>query len=297
MPSFSLETPLKSAKPIFVVGTGRSGSTVFFDVLSKHPSVAWFSTLSRRYPEKLWLSRYLMLARSIGFVDALLGRRLGPSEAYPLWDYLCPGFSNPFRDLTESDVTVTGADNVRTAVGAMTNGTRTRFLAKITGWPRVGFLDRIFRDAVFIEVRRDPRATTSSLLHVPFWDGWRGPTNWRRGPLPPDLKEIWLSEQQSFVALAALECVMVQRAVNASFAKLDSSRYCVIKYSELCANPVAEYRWVADFCGLKWTRRFESAVLKFPFRDRDDHWKQALTTEQQRTLERTLQRACQDAPT
>ncbi len=46
-------------KPIFVVGTGRSGSTVFFDIFTKHPRVAWLSSLADRYPDRVWLHSLL----------------------------------------------------------------------------------------------------------------------------------------------------------------------------------------------------------------------------------------------
>src|SRR5688572_3208191 len=211
-------------EPIFVVGAGRSGSTVFFDIFAKHPNVGWLSELSRKYPDRLSLSSMLMLWRSFGFLDELLGKRYGPSEAYPFWDLICPGFSNPCRDLVADDVTLASATRAWETLPRITNRRRHRFLAKITGWPRVRYLHEIFPQALFIEVTRNPFATACSLLEVQFWDGWRGPPTWRRGSLPADLDAIWRDEGHSFVALAAIEYVIVQRAMAACRAAIPTDR-------------------------------------------------------------------------
>lgn len=278
-------------RPVFVVGTGRSGSTVFFDILARHPSVAWLSSLAQRYPRYPALNELLMQLRSYPLIDALLGRRFGPSEAYPFWERNCPGFSNPYRDLRAEDVTPGAAANIRTAIARTVTGNRHRFLAKITGWPRVRYLREVFPHALFIEVTRDPCATASSLLEVPFWDGWRGPPNWRRGTLPDDLHAIWRQEGESFTALAVIEYVMVHRAMASCRESLPAEQLHTVCYSRLCSDPVDVFRKVVEFCQLDWSSRFERSVRSVRLVDRDGQWRQKLTVAQQETLERTLERA------
>jgi omega-hydroxy-beta-dihydromenaquinone-9 sulfotransferase len=277
--------------PIFVIGTGRSGSTLFFDMFAGHPDVAWPSELLRRFPTNPRLHRMAMRARSVPLFDAILGRHYGPSEAYPFWEVHSPGFSNPCRDLVADDVTTASEARLRTAISAVTTRTRRRFIGKITGWPRVRFLDRVFPNAIFIEVSRDPRATACSLLEVEFWDGWRGPPNWRRGALPQDLQDLWLQENRSFVALAAIECVIYQRTISECLATISADRCMKVSYTELCADPIAVFRAVIQFVGLKWAARFERRIRRTSLTNRDDQWKSKLTSAQQTILERTLERA------
>jgi sulfotransferase family protein len=275
-------------EPIFVVGIGRSGSTVFFDILARHPDVVWLSKLSRDYPNHPWLNRMLMRFRSLAIVDRLLTKKLGPAEAYPFWDLNCPGFSNPCRDLVAEDVMPIAATRLRASVADLVSRKQDRFLAKITGWPRVSYLREIFPHAVFLEVTRDPCATVSSLLEVAFWDGWRGPPNWRRGPLPPDLAALWRQEGESFVALAAIEFLIYQRAMDQCRATLPSSQLHTVSYTQLCAEPVNVFREVARFCCLPWSKRFEKSIGRVRLVNRDDKWRKTLTASQQDVLLRTL---------
>jgi hypothetical protein len=277
--------------PIFVVGTGRSGSTVFFEGFARHPQVAWLTKLASKRPERLWTSRLLMEARSYAILDSLLGKHYGPSEAYPFWDHVFPGFSNPYRDLLAEDVTPISATRARALLGRIVTRSRNRFLAKITGWPRVRFLHEVFPQAFFIEVTRDPRATASSLLEVPFWDGWRGPPSWRRGPLPDDLATIWRQERESFVALAAIECVIVQRAVDECRSTLPSGQFHRVSYSDLCTETVEVFRKATAFCSLDWSARFEKSIRRKRFVDQSDKWRKNLSVAQQAVLQRVLEQA------
>jgi hypothetical protein len=278
-------------EPIFVVGTGRSGSTVFFDIIARHPNVAWLSKLSRDYPGHPWLNRMWMQWHGHMVVDKLVGRRFGPAEAYPFWNLNCPGFSNPCRDLLAEDVTPVAAARVRASITRMLSRKRNRFLAKITGWPRVRYLREIFPQALFINVTRDPCATVSSFLEVPFWDGWRGPPNWRRGSLPPDLEDLWQQEGQSFVALAAIEYVIVHRAMEECRSVMPEIPIHTVSYSHLCADPVGALREVTEVCHLAWTAGFEKSIRSVRLINRDDKWRKSLTVGQQAVLQRTLERA------
>lgn len=59
-------------KPIFIIGAGRSGYSVFHRIYSKHPDVALLSNMFNKFPEKPYLNRYLMHAVDIPVVGSLL---------------------------------------------------------------------------------------------------------------------------------------------------------------------------------------------------------------------------------
>ena len=195
----------KITKPIIIVGTGRCGSTVFHRLLAKHPGVMWLSGFCDRYPTRPAWNRRAVTAMGNPVLRRLLGGRIQPGECYEFWDKHAYGFSEPCRDLVATDVTARVKKQVRATMEAMLTPARSRLLVKITGWPRIGFLNEIFEDAKFIHILRDGRAVASSLLHVNFWRGWYGPHGWRAGLLSPEDQATWEGYDRSFTVLAGLE--------------------------------------------------------------------------------------------
>ena len=139
---------------------------------------------------------------------------------------------------------------VRGAFCSMLTSRRDRLLVKITGWPRIGFLDEIFEDARFVHILRDGRSVASSLLHVGFWTGWYGPQGWRAGQLSSEDQATWDAYDRSFVALAGLEWRIQMRAIEAARRQLDPARFLEIRYESFCEQPLETYRRVLDFADL-----------------------------------------------
>ena len=167
--------------PIFIVGTGRCGSTMFHDVLSLHPALGWLSQYVQKYPRQPMRNARLVGMAKNGWLGKVLRRHLYPAEPYRFWETHCPGFSTPFRDLLASDLTPKSAQAMRQAVD-QANPDGLRFLAKITGWPRIGLLGEAFPDARFVHVIRDGRSVVNSSIAAPYFEGCvSGPQTGRAG--------------------------------------------------------------------------------------------------------------------
>jgi hypothetical protein len=275
-------------KPIIIVGTGRCGSTVFHRLLARHPNVMWFSGFCNRFPTRPGLNRLAVNAVSNPLLRPLLGRKIQPDEAYWFWDKHAYGFSAPCRDLVRTDVTVRVKKQVRGVMEAMLTPARNRLLIKITGWPRIGFLNEIFEDAKFIHLVRDGRAVASSLLHVDFWRGWSGPQGWRAGLLSPEDQATWEAYDRSFVALAGLEWRIQMRAMEAAVRALDRKRFLEIKYENFCQQPGDTFRQVLQFAELAPSPAFERHVAAARIRNMSQRWRDALTPAQQHVLDDLL---------
>jgi omega-hydroxy-beta-dihydromenaquinone-9 sulfotransferase len=273
-----------SAKPVFIIGVGRSGSTEFHSVMSDHPHVAWLSVFSDRYPTKLHLSRKLMEAIDHPLLGARARQRFRPAECYEFWEHYCRGFRRPCRDLRADDVTLKNKRDVPRALEQILTQRRQRLLIKITGWPRVGFLQEIFPDAKFVHVVRDGRAVANSLISVDFWWGFRGPSNWRYGDLTLEQQALWEKYNRSFVALAGIQWNILMDATAKARALVDPSQFCEIKYEDYCTEPGRVFREVCDFCELEWTGEFERAVAGHTMRNANHKWREELTPEQGRIL-------------
>lgn len=286
-PGFSTQR-VKVDRPIFVIGVGRSGSTIFHKMFSEHPDVVWVSDLCDRYPEKPALSRALQHMIDWPLVNGPLRRHYEPGECYRFWNHHCNGFAQPCRDLLASDVTELNRRRIPPAMAELFTSRRQRLLHKITGWPRIGFLRELFPDALFIHIYRDGRAVANSLLEVDFWKGWCGPERWRWGELSEAQQLEWERHGKSFVALAGLQWKLLMDATAEAAARIPSVQFMLLRYEDFVGDPMRHFKDVAKFCGLEWSPRFEKAIGKYKLRSANDKWRQDLTSEQQAVLQSVL---------
>jgi omega-hydroxy-beta-dihydromenaquinone-9 sulfotransferase len=221
-------------------------------------------------------------------VSRLVGGRIQPGECYRFWDRYAYGFSTPCRDLVREDVTPRMKKQVRAAMESLLTPARHRMLIKIAGWSRIGFLREIFEDARFIHIVRDGRATCSSLMHVDFWRGWRGPQGWGAGMLSCEDQAIWDRHDRSFVALAGLQWKLRVRAIEAARAAIDPASYLEVKYETFCDRPVDGCRQVLEFADLPWSTGFEKHIEAAAIKSTSNRWRDDLTPEQRAILTEVL---------
>lgn len=272
-------------RPIFVVGSGRSGSSFLADVVARHPDVAFLTGLSERHPRRPAYNRAAMRGLDVPGLGRLVRRRYGIEEAYAFWEAHAPGFSEPTRDLRADDVTERARSSVRRAVAANLVPGRPRFLAKVTGWSRMGYLDEVFPDAEFVHLVRDGRDVANSLLKVDFWQGWRGPQNWRFGELPPDLRELWEAHDRSFVALAGLCWRLLVDSVQTARKEIDPGRFLEVRYEDLVERPRRELEVILEAVGLEPSSRFFGRFDPAEVRDASGKHRRDLTPAQQEILD------------
>ncbi|MHC4721185.1 MAG: sulfotransferase family protein [Planctomycetota bacterium] len=275
-------------KPVIIVGAGRSGSTVFHQILSEHPHLAWLSKLCAYFPAKPAMNRLFMQAIDLPLIGKILTAIVHPREYYKFWEHYCKGFGLPCRDLVADDVT-NKSKQIRDAFSAMLTINRNRLLLKITGWPRIGFLREIFPDAKFIHVLRDGRAVANSLLNQPWWRGWSGPANWRWGELTASQTQQWQDHNKSFIALAAIEWIILTDAFESAMADLGHDDYLVLKYEDLCTSPLECTKRAAEFCELDWSKEFANSVNRYSLKNANRKWQTDLTEKQQKILNDILE--------
>lgn len=256
--------------------------------------MSWVSKLLDVWPRAEKLNSGLLTSLDKPIVGAAVRRgliepgHLKPSEAYAYWERIAPGFSEPFRDLFDTDLTERAKRNLQDAVQRLTVDGRPTPLIKITGWPRTGYLRAAFPDARFIHIVRDGRAVVNSILQVDFWEGWRGTKGWRGLDMRPEQAARWIESGQSFVTLAAMELGDMLDAMIAAQASIPADQFLELRYEELCADPIGSFELVTKFCELDNPAQFERTVGDFGFQATNDKWQRDLTGLQQRQLETEL---------
>jgi sulfotransferase family protein len=277
---------MKVIKPIFIIGTGRCGSTAFHRLLGLHPQLMWLSGFAEEFPTRPSWNRWAVTAMGSSVLRRIFGTRIKPGENYGFWYTHAYGFAEPGRDLLRADVTPRVKKQVQAVIGAMLTPKRSRMLVKLTGWSRIGFLNEIFEDAKFIHIVRDGRAVASSLLHINSWQwrGWYGPYSWRYGPLSPEDHAAWEASNRSFVVLAGLQWRIHSRAIEAARQTLDPKRFLEVRYETLCEQPLETCLRVLEFAELDRAADFERQVKKTPMKDMTARWRADLSAEQQAQL-------------
>lgn len=275
-------------KPIIIIGTGRCGSSIFHDIFAHHPQVAWLSWLANIYPKHPEFNRWFMHFINIPKVGDYFIKKIRGGEPYNIWEYYCKGFSRPFRDLTENDVTNNSKLNINKVMKKMLTKKRNRLIIKITGWPRIKYLQEFFPDAKFIHILRDGRAVANSLLEVDFWTGWGGPCKWGWGTLNEEQMKKWEYYNKSFVILAAMEWVILIDTVEKLKKECSQSQFLEIKYEELMSEPVKTFKKVIDFSELEWSNSFERSINKFKLKNMNYKWEKNLSKIQKDMLNEYL---------
>ncbi|MDQ3138559.1 MAG: sulfotransferase [Gemmatimonadota bacterium] len=272
-------------KPIFIVGTGRCGSTAFHRLLSPHPSLMWLSGFAEQFPTRPSWNRWAVTAMGNPLLRRVFGSHIKPGENYGFWYKHAYGFAEPGRDLLRADVTPRVRKQIRGVFARMLTAQRSRMLVKLTGWSRIGYLNEIFEDAKFIHIVRDGRAVANSYVHINEWQwrGWYGPYSWRYGPLSEPDQAAWEASDRSFVVLAGLQWKIHTRAIEAARRTVDPERFLEVRYETFCEQPLETCRRVLEFGELPHSPAFERHVRGTSIRD-TDRWRKDLSPEQQAML-------------
>jgi len=99
---------MQITKPIFIVGTGRCGSTAFHRLLARHPQLMWLSGFAERFPYSPAWNRWAVIAVGNPLLHRLFENRIRPGENYGFWYKHAYGFAEPGRDLAPAGVTPRG---------------------------------------------------------------------------------------------------------------------------------------------------------------------------------------------
>ena len=271
--------------PIFIIGCGRSGTTIVYDLLCEHPDLAWFSNYAERWPAVPQLAalsrvrRFERVRRS--------GSRFVPSpqEGHRIWDRCGPrGEAARNRPLTEADADAREKERVRRLVNehARYQG-KPRFINKNTrNSRRIRYLDAIFPDALFVHVLRDPRAVVASLLAVSWWADlplwWCGNRTARELSANGSAAETVAAQHW----IESVERLLSDRAV------IPDDRYLEIRYEHFVEDPEAELGRMMSFAQLQPSNRVLDGLSRRGVENRNQKYRTQLGAPELSAVERII---------
>jgi uncharacterized protein (TIGR03032 family) len=230
---------LQFDRPIIIVSTPRSGSTLLFETLAQSPD--------------LW---------TIG------GESHGVFEAIP---ELQPGKHNSNSNrLTAEDATEEISQQLRyNFISQLKNragkplDADTKKIRLLEKTPknalRIPFLNAVFPDALFIYLYREPQENISSILEAwrsqrfvtyPQLSGWQGEP-WSL-VLTPDWQKL---NGKSLAEIAATQWQLTNQILLDDLEQLPRDRWCAISYADFLNNPQQECQRLCDFARINWDQK------------------------------------------
>lgn len=253
---------------VFVMGPLRSGTTLFMQALASTGAIAYpTNLLSRFYGAPLVGARIqLLFDTRYNFRDELLDLRtamsfessngkttgaLAPNEFWYFWR----------RFVQFGEIDWMPDESLHRCVDKDTLVQELIGLTRILGMPfalkamilnyNIGFLSGLFENAVFVQLKRDPVATVSSILEArrrQFGDQ----AHWYSFRIPEyeQLKEMDPLHQ------AAGQVHFISRALEKGMGLLPEARKLVVDYEDFCRNPESVLRELLRKVGVReWAYR------------------------------------------
>jgi hypothetical protein len=273
-----------AAAPVaFIVGAGRSGTTLLYKLLCLHPEVAYISNYENRLG---WLPGGIA-ARSVNWQmehklrawfnqggNAYFTSRPLLKKAFPTPHEgesvfkACGVPLYPSRGELPDDETARRLrarfDRIRRRAGART------FLSKRTANNRrIQYLSAIFPDARFVHLVRDGREVARSLAAVSWWDRHRV---WWDGRTAIEMENAG----EDRLSICARNWVREFEEVRAQLASVDSSQILELRYEELLQDPVLHLEKVLQFLGVEPLACYRATIRSLNLRPTPSSWSSAL---------------------
>ena len=273
------ETMQPGAQVAFLVGAGRSGTTLLQKLLCLHPQIAYISNYENRFawfpdglaggaiatrlPAKLgaWFDQ----GGNAYFVGRPWFKKIFPTPhegesvfescgvpLFPAADYV--------PDTATSACLRRRFEQIRTRAHAAV------FLSKRTANNRrIRLLSSIFPAARYVHLIRDGRDVTQSLATVEWWDNH---TVWWDGRTPLEMERAG----EPRLSICARNWVREVQELQVGLARIDPARILALRFEELLTDPVRHLERVVNFLGVSFSAEYRDAIQSLNLQPARSRW-------------------------
>ena len=232
-------------RPIFIMAAPRSGSTLLFETLACAGDLCSIGGESHSLFESI-------PALNPVHPEGCASNRLIAEDATPvIADLVRRGFASLLRDHEGKPIEIGDLSRVRLLDKLPKNALR------------IPFIQKIFPDALYIYLYRDPWQSIGSMM-----DAWES-GNWVTYPqiiaagkpwsllLTPNWKEL---QTKSLEYVCASQWLQANHHIMSDLKQIGTDRYICINYDELIKDPQQSLEGICDFVNIKFDRSLRERV-------------------------------------
>jgi hypothetical protein len=272
-------SPASGSHVAFLVGAGRSGTTLLYKLLCLHPQVAYISNYEQRFA---WfpdgVAARAVAHRGDAKLRAWFGR--GGNAYFTDRPWLKKLFPTPHEGesvYAACGVPLTPAPgevpNDRTALRLRERFARIRrraggrvLLSKRTANNRrIRYLAAVFPEARFVHLLRDGREVAHSLSAVEWWDDHRV---WWDGRTAREIER----EGTPRLAICARNWVRELEELRSQLADVPGRNVLELRYEDVLRNPVAQLERVVRFLGLDVSPAYLATIAGLGLKPTTARW-------------------------
>jgi hypothetical protein len=263
------------SRPIFIIGIQRSGTTVLDNLFTRHRDTAFFEGFCNRYymtPWKFWMiplqvKRYRTRPPS---TEGRVWRRYFTEIEYVDESRLTQDMKNYYYSAIKAELRAFNAK---------------RFVNKNPSHClRLRWLDSMFPDAMYILIRRDPRAVVNSIYQkmLSYWE-MQAKTEYEHGYKGyVTIKEVFGKDVSRLEA--CINFYNYSRKTLERDLTVVKDRLAEVSYEDFVKRPREELTRLYEFAGLSWYGGLESSVPEELNLENNGKW-QALPGNERKILE------------
>ncbi len=290
---------VKIEKPIFIIGCHRSGTTILYDTLAKHPDLAYFTNASSFLPNtpiaihNLGKMLGLDKVEQERFIeDGINVSSSSPSEGIRIWENFLPLRADFSLHLTDAYENPQMEDYLKMTIKKhLKLFNRSRFMNKNPdNSTRVRYIQKLFPDAFFIHIVRDGRAVCNSLIRarqkaIDFFGADHPHANHYAGKEWEELTSaLGYKWDLSSFPTAGVIWSEILRIVEKDSQFIDSDHYMMFRFEDFVDRPLDYCEKIIRFCQLDWTNSiqqvFEHEASKINSNSCKETWRKVISHNQ-----------------